>query len=72
MKDRMMLDEKDFQKAVLAVVILLMTLVCLHIFVMQSDAAEMSKGFTRTSSPASHGFIQAGDTQSTTNQFTIT
>ncbi len=72
MKDRMMLGEKDFQKAVLAVVILLMTLVFLHIFVMQSDAAEMSKVFTSTTSPANHGFIQVGDTQSTTYQFAIT
>jgi len=72
MKDRMMLGEKDFQKAVLIVVILLMTLVCLHIFVMQTDAAEMSKGFTSATTAENPGFIQVGDTRSTTHQYTIT
>jgi len=42
MKDRMMLGEKDFQKAVLVVLLILMTLICLHIFVTRSDAAGKS------------------------------
>jgi hypothetical protein len=72
MKDRMMLGEKDFHKAVLIVVILLMTLVCLHIFVMQTDAAEMSKGFKSATTAENPGLIQVGDTRSTTHQYTIT
>jgi len=72
MKDRMMLGEKDFQKAVLIVVILLMTLVCLHIFVMQTDAAEMSEGFKSATTAENPGLIQVGDTRSTTHQYTIT
>ncbi len=72
MKDRVMLGEKDFHKAVLIVVILLMTLVCLHIFVMQTDAAEMSKGFKSATTAENPGLIQVGDTRSTTHQYTIT
>ena len=72
MKDRIMLGEKDFHKAVLVVVILLMTLVCLHIFVMQSDATEMSKPFANTITAEKHDLIQLEETRSTTYQFIIT
>jgi UDP-glucose 6-dehydrogenase len=72
MKDRIVLSEKDFHKAVLVVVVLLMTLVCLHIFVMQSDAAEMSKVFTNTITAEKHGLIQMGEIGSTTHQFITT
>ena len=72
MKDRIMLGEKDFHKAVLVVVILLMTLVCLHVFVMQSDAAEMSKPFTNAITAEKHDLIQMEETRSTTHQYTIT
>ena len=72
MKDRIMLGEKDFHKAVLVVVILLMTLVCLHVFVMQSDAAEMSKPFTNAITAEKHDLIQMEETRSTTYQFIIT
>ena len=72
MKDRIMLGEKDFHKAVLVVVILLMTLVCLHIFVMQSDATEMSKPFANTITAEKHDLIQLEETRSTTHQFMIT
>jgi hypothetical protein len=67
-----MLGEKDFHKAVLVVVILLMTLACLHIFVMQSDAAEMSKPFANTITAEKHDLIQMEETRSTTYQFIIT
>ena len=43
MKDQMMLGERDFLKAVLIIMILVMTFICLHVFVLKSDAAEMSK-----------------------------
>jgi hypothetical protein len=71
MKDRMMLGEKDFHRAVLVVVILLMTLVCLHAFVMKSDAAEMSKELTSATSTGNHGLIQVGDMRPTNYQFNI-
>lgn len=72
MKDRMMLGEKDFQRAVLVVVLLLVTLVCLHIFVMKTDAAEMPKIFTSTTSVENQCLIQEGNFQSRNYQFTIT
>jgi hypothetical protein len=53
-------------------VILLMTLVCLHIFVMQTEAAEMSGQFTNTITAEKYGLIQVGEIRSTTYQFIIT
>ena len=72
MKDRMMLGEKDFQKAVLVVVLLLVTLVCLHLFLTRSDAAEMSNSFTNTPAAESHGLIHVGEVQSKSHQFIVT
>lgn len=43
MKDQIMLGEKEFLKAVLIILILVMTFVCLHVFILKSDAAEISK-----------------------------
>ena len=50
MKDQMMLGQRDFLKAVLVILILLMTFVCLHAFVLKSDAAEISKDRINTTS----------------------
>jgi hypothetical protein len=72
MKDRMMLGEKDFQKAVLIVVLLLVTLVCLHLFVARSDAAEMSNTFTNTLSAERHVLIHEGEVRSTNHQIIVT
>ena len=43
MRDQMMLGEREFLKAVLVIMILLMTFICLHVFVLKADAAEISK-----------------------------
>ena len=43
MKEQMMLGEKEFLKAVLIIMILVMTFVCLHVFILKSDAAEISR-----------------------------
>ena len=50
MKDEMMLGEKEFLKAVLAIMIVLVTLVCLHIFVSKADAATKTKFHTDNTS----------------------
>ena len=71
MKDRMMLGEKDFQKAVLVVLLILMTLICLHIFVTRSDAAGKSAPFTNTLFAECHNLIHVGDVQSSNHQFAV-
>ena len=71
MKDRMMLGEEDFKKAVLVVMILLVTLVCLHVFVMQTDATELAALFTSTTPVENSSLIQMGDFQTTNHQFMI-
>ena len=43
MRDQMMLGERNFLTAVLIIMILVMTFVCLHLFVLKSDAAEIPK-----------------------------
>jgi hypothetical protein len=45
MKDQMMLGQKEFMKAVLVILILMMTFVFLHVFVLKADAAEVLNGF---------------------------
>jgi metal-responsive CopG/Arc/MetJ family transcriptional regulator len=50
MKNQMMLGEQEFLKAVLIIMILVMTFVCLNIFVLKSDAAEISKVRMKTTS----------------------
>ena len=68
----MMLGEKDFQKAVLIVVLLLVTLICLHLFVTRSDAAEMSNIYTNTLSAEHYSLVHERAVQSTDHQFIIT
>ena len=50
MKNQMMLGEQEFLKAVLIIMILVMTFVCLHVFVLRSDAAEIAQVGMKTTS----------------------
>lgn len=71
MKDEMMLGEKDFLKAVLVVVILLVTLVCLHTFVLKVDAATKTKFLTNSTSVHNENPVQVRETQTVTYGFTL-
>ena len=72
MRDEMMLGEKEFLKAVLAILVLLVTLVCLHSFVLNADAATKTKFLTNKTSVCNENLVQVRDTQTPIHEFTIT
>jgi hypothetical protein len=71
MKDQMMLGEKEFLKAVLIIMILVMTFVCLHLFVLKSDAAEISKVRMNTTSIQDLKTVRSAGLETTTHKASI-